>query len=1063
MYNQLELSFYSRYEKVFEKSASQPIYDESLELSPYSRKLLEILGIKLYKHQADAIRVFLEGKNVGVVTPTASGKTLPYVISYLEEVYRDPNAVALYIAPINALINDQAEKIANYIRKVLPQINVFTFTSATDSRERAFIKSSGSFVLTNPEMLVYSLILYNDNWKRFWKSLKLIIVDEIHEMSGLKGTHFGNLIRVVNMLNDIYVNNARYFALSGTVGNPEAFLEAIFDRKFEVIKESTAGSKKIECFIPNLEYAKLGYSGNSKVLDLLKTFIIGADKKVLTFVKSRKAVERLAKIIKGSSLSNKVMPYRSGYDPRDRKGIENMFKTGKIKGLIATSAFEMGIDIGDLDVVCILGFPLSRISFRQRLGRTGRVRDGVVVFIPTQNALDNYYYNHPEELFSDEVEDLAANVYNERVIGYYIALAVLAYNEAFEVSGRNFISSDVVAKYWGEEGVYRAEKFIEYERKTLGKEEILSSGPDYYNPGGRIFITKLSKNDIRELINLRNIGRSLDIVLYDEDGIKKRIGEISLTNLFYEAHPGGVYLHMGESYFVENVDLEDYTISVRKGKINLRRDYSDVSENVDDRELMTEILVDKDIQVLNTMKKKFFRDSSGNNIFSLSYCRFLVKEIFKGFIEYELRSVVEFGVRTYKRFVKDIKYYDVPYELSFETEGIMIKFDGAYLRRIVDFEKDKHILLGNASLENYKINEESILNSGLHAAEHAIIGMYPSEIICSRMELGGFSSVNAYGAPTIFIYESVEGGVGYSEVAYYKMDKIVKRAFSTISECSCSNDGGCPSCIQSPKCGNANMILSKHMGRKVLGFLMEGFKNDSYEEEKKNGDVRSPKVVEYSISFLKKDLPSQEGNGKYAFYDLLKYPLENFKKPLVFDLESQYYSYEVGGWNKARDMLMSIGVVYDIKEDKYFVFSEDSVKALIDMLFSSDIVIGYNIRNFDYKVLSRYDSRFEVADNVKTFDILNDLLKKHVGDMRISLHNLIQNNINGIGKRTQSEKMPLYFREGKVDVVIEHCKEDVYFTYLILKKVLEDRYLEFEYGRKKFRVDFEEVVFRFKL
>jgi ATP-dependent helicase YprA (DUF1998 family) len=127
MYNQLELSFYSRYEKVFEKSASQPIYDESLELSIYSRKLLEILGIKLYKHQADAIRVFLEGKNVGVVTPTASGKTLPYVISYLEEVYRDPNAVALYIAPINALINDQAEKIANYIKKVLPQINVFYF------------------------------------------------------------------------------------------------------------------------------------------------------------------------------------------------------------------------------------------------------------------------------------------------------------------------------------------------------------------------------------------------------------------------------------------------------------------------------------------------------------------------------------------------------------------------------------------------------------------------------------------------------------------------------------------------------------------------------------------------------------------------------------------------------------------------------------------------------------------------------------------------------------------------------------------------------------------------
>ncbi len=1062
MYNQLEFSFYSKYEKVFEKPASQPIYDDRLELSPYSRKLLEILGIRLYKHQADAIRAFFEGKNVGIVTPTASGKTLPYVISYLEEVYKDPNAVALYIAPINALINDQAVKVSSYIRKVLPQVNVFALTSATDSRERAFIKSSGGFVLTNPEMLVYSFILYNDNWKRFWKNLRLIIVDEIHEMSGLKGTHFGNLMRVVNMLNDVYSNNARYFALSGTVGNPETFLESIFDKKFEVIKESTAGSRKVECFVPNLEFMRVGGSGTTKVLDLLKTFITGGDKKVLTFVKSRKAVEKLAKIIKNSSLADKVMPYRSGYDPKDRKGIENMFRTGRIKGLIATSAFEMGVDIGDLDVVCILGFPLSRISFRQRLGRTGRVRDGIVVFIPTQNALDNYYYNHPEELFSDEVEELAANVYNERVIGYYVALAILAYNEAIGVSERNFISSDVVAKYWGEEGVYRAEKFIEHERKSLGKEEILSLGPDYYNPGGKIFITKLSKNDIRKLINLRNIGRSFDIVLHRKNGFKKKIGEISLTNLFYEAHPGGVYLHMGESYFVDDINLEDSIVSISESRINLKKGFSDSAENGDDGELLTEILVDKDIQVLNTMKKKFFKNSSGSNIFSLSYCKFLVREVFKGFIEYELEPVVEFGVKTYKRVIKKINYYDVPYEVSFETEGIMIKFDGSYLSRIVDFEKDKHILMRNVSLESYKINEEMILNSGLHAAEHAIISMYPSEIICSRMELGGFSSVNAYGAPTIFIYESVEGGVGYSEIAYSKMDKIVRRAFSTISNCSCNNDGGCPSCIQSPKCGNANMILSKHMGVKVLSMLIEGFESGGHEEGKSKG-VTNPKVVEYSISFLKKDLPSQEENGKYAFYDLLKYPLENFTRPLVFDLESQYYSYEVGGWDNAKDMLMSIGVVYDIKEDKYFVFSEDSVKALIDMLFSSDIVIGYNVKNFDYKVLSRYDSRFEIADNVKTFDILNDLLKKYVGNMKISLHNLVQNNINGVGKRISSEKMPLYFREGKIDVVIEHCKEDVYLTYLVLKKILEDRYLEFEYGRKKFRIDFDEVIFRFKL
>jgi len=1057
---ELEFSFYSKYEKVFERFNSSPIYDNNLDLSPYSKKLLESLGITLYKHQAEAIRSYLNGNNVGIVTPTASGKTLPYVISYLEEIYRDPNAVALYIAPVNALINDQTKKISDYTRKVLPQIGVYALTSATDDRTRSVIRSSGSFILTNPEMLVYSLILYNSTWKRVWKSLKLIVVDEIHEMSGLKGTHFGNLMRVVNMLNSIYENDAKYFALSGTIGNPESFLETIFGKKFDIIKESTAGSKKIEFFIPSPQYKNTDPSSTNKVINLFKDFVLKSDKKVLAFVKSRKAVEKIAKSIKATSLYRKVMPYRSGYAPRERIAIENMFRDGKIKGLIATSAFEMGIDIGDIDVVCILGFPLSRISFRQRLGRTGRVRDGIVVFIPTENALDNYYYNHPEELFSDQVENLSAKIYNERIIGYYIALAILSYNDAVDSTDKNFISSDIISKYWGDEGIYSAEKFIEYQKKKSVNKEFLSSAPDYYSSGGKIFVTRVSKNELRDSINLRNIGESFDIVVLDkEENRKKKLGEIALNNLFYEAHPGGIYLHMGESYPVKDIDFNNNLVIIDDKKINA------FENNGREAEKETEVLVDKEIEVLSTIKKKFYKNKSGDTIFSVSYSKFLVKEFYKGFVEYEFKPVYEFGVKSFRKFVKSVNYYPQPYTLSYETEGILIKFDGAYLRRIVDFDLDKSILINNISLENSKMNEETFLNSGLHAAEHAIIGMYPSEIVCSRMEIGGFSSVNAYGSPSIFVYEAIEGGVGYSEIAYNRIDKIVERALNSIEECKCSVDSGCPACIQSPKCGNANMVLSKHMGKKVLNFLIEGFENGFVSGN--TTDIENPKnskVIEYSINFLKQDLPKQEENGKYAYYDLLKYPLDNFTKPIVFDLESQLYSYEVGGWNNAKDMLMSVGVVYDIKEDKFFIFSEDNVKSLVDMLFSSDIVIGYNTRNFDYKVLSHYDDRFEVSDNVKTFDILNDLLKKHIGDnFRISLHNLVQNNINGIGKKTPSDKMPLYFREGKVDLVIEHCKEDVHWTYLIMKKIVEERNLAFEYSKQKYKIEFNEVIFRFKL
>lgn len=1024
----LEFDIYSKFDIAYQKPYVPPKYDSSIELSYYSQKLIENLGITLYEHQALAIKEFRNGKNIAIVTPTASGKTLPYVISYLEELYKDENSAALYIAPINALINDQAKKIDGYIKNVVPFIEVYPLTSATSDSIRGRIKSKGGFILTNPEMLIYSLILYNKSWDRFWKNLKMIIIDEIHEMSGIKGSHFGNIIRVVNMINDLYQNKAKYFALSGTIGNPKEFIENIFGKEFVIIDKNTAGSKKIEFLVPNRVYFS-NTSSNIRIIDTLKSFILGLSKKVLVFVKSRKSVERLTKLIKNTNISHLVSPYRSGYDHKDRVAIENMFKSGKIRGLIATSAFEMGIDIGDLDVVCVVGFPSSKISLRQRFGRTGRVKDGTIIFFPTENILDNYYYNNPQELFSDEVESLSANVYNDRIIGYYIALAIVSYNEATDM-GKNFVSSDIIEKYWGMEGVYSAEKFIE--KSNSNSSQILYNGVNYNNE--KYFFTQLSKNDIRKIINIRGIGKNFDI--YDSSKNKK-IGEINLNYVFSECHPGGIYVHMGDSYLVDKLDFDNNLVVV-----------SPTNE-----ENSTEVIVDRDIEILGIKKTKKYEN------FSLNYCKLRVKEIYTGFItlKYEPRYIG--NEKTVERKVIKFTEYPTPYILEYYTEGIVIFLDGAKFRKIFNYDEDIKFIRKNKSMENIRQNEENILRSGLHAAEHSIIGMYPTEIVCNRSEIGGLSYMSGNTQPTIIIYEGIDGGVGYSEVAFEKFDKIVRRALFGVSSCKCNEDSGCPSCIQSPKCGNGNTVLSKQLGKKTLKFLLEGFVKPLDQEKE---DINS-KIVKYSITYLKKDIPELEENEKYASYDLLKYPLENFKKPLVFDLETQKYSYEVGGWDNAKDMLLSIAVVYDIKEDKLLIFNEDNVKSLIDLLFSSDIVIGYNTKNFDYKVLSRYDSRFLVSDNVKTFDILNDLLKKYVGDTRISLDNLIRNNINNKGKNTSSQIIPQMFREGNIDLVIKHCEEDVMFTYMIMKKILEDKYLKYEAKGMIFTIEFNEVLFRFKL
>lgn len=1024
MDERLKLNFdiYSKFDVVHVKEFKAPEYDPNIELGEFSQTLLRDLNMTLYKHQSLAVKKFLSNRNVAIVTPTASGKTLPYVISYLEELYRDEKSCALYIAPINALINDQTKKIKEYIKKVVPWVEVNSLTSATPDQIRAKLKTQGGFILTNPEMLIYSLILYNRSWSSLWKNLKLIVVDEIHEMSGIKGAHFGNIMRIVNMLNDVYSNNARYFALSGTVANPKEFIEKIFGKEFEIIDQNTAGSKRVEYLVPNSIYQ---YSMGSlrKIVDILKTFAESFSKKTLVFVRSRKEVEKVAKVIKNTSLGRIVSPYRSGYSNKDRVAIENMFKDGKIMGLVSTSAFEMGIDIGDLDVVCVVGFPSSRISLRQRLGRTGRVKDGIAIFIPSNNMLDNYYYNNPKELFSDEVESITTNIINDRIIGYYIATAIIAYNDATEV-GKNYIPEDIVLRYWGEESIYSIEKFSER------KPEFVNISPSSYENKKYLF-TKVGKQDIRSTVKIRGTGKTLNI--YNKEANKK-IGEIDLNYVFSECHPGGIYMHMGDSYLVKELDINNDLVIVVPT----------------DENISTEVLADKDIEILSTQKLRLF-DS-----LKIGLSRLKVKEIYTGYLVVEYKQRIINGEIITERIIKDKIDYKEHYVLEFETDGIVIDFDPTKFRGLLNFEEDYKIIKNNVSFQNLKINEPNILRSGLHAAEHSIIAMYPSEVICSRNEIGGLSSLEKI--PRITIYEGIEGGVGYSEIAFQKFENIVRKALIGIKSCKCKVDSGCPACIQSPKCGNANSLLSKHMGNKVLSFILNSLKYPS-----ENKETLPSKVINYSISYIKTDLPNFEENGKYGKYDLLKTPLENFKKPLVFDLETQKYSYEVGGWDNAKDMLLSIAVVYDIKEDKMLIFNENNVNSLISLLLSSDIVIGYNIKEFDYKVLSRYDKRFENIDNIKTFDILNDLIKKYVGDIRISLDNLIRNNITPEGKKTNSSKMPEYFREGKIDQVIEHCKEDVYYTYMIMKKIIEDKHLKYEYSNITFTLEFQEVIFRFKL
>ncbi len=1047
----LSFSIQALLKLVYTKERSLPEYATECELGELSKELLQKLNINLYKHQYEVVKYHMEGYNVGVFTPTASGKTLSYLISYLEDLYRYENAKMLYIAPMNSLINDQATKIRSYLSQVVPWIKVGVLTGGTSDFARKQIKNESDVILTNPEMLVFSMFLYHTSgWENFWKNLKIIVVDEVHDMSGVKGSHFGNILRILNMLNDYYNNNAKYISLSATVGNPEEFIRNLFGKPFKIVSNNTSGSQKVEFYFPSEYFVSQNPSVNFQSIELVRKFFeIG--KKGIVFTKDRKRTEKIFFSIKRNSrlsyLTNYVYSYRSGYDHDTRVGIENAFRNGKLKCLISTSALELGIDIVDIDFIVNIGFPFSKISLFQRFGRTGRIRDGIGIFLPTEDALDKYYYRHPEELFDTNFEQLSSNIYNERIIGYYIAIASIVFYELSNIYG-DFaqISEELVAKYWGEDAIYSIEKFVNYQSNVLKNNDILVIG--FNKDMSKFYTTRVSKEFFRKNLSIRSIGRSLDIQVVSDDTKGRKIGEISISRVFYEASPESIYLHEGEPYRVKNIDLKNYVVSVEK----LKKDqYNE-----------TETLVDKYISVLSVLKEKIYKG------FSLKLCKVKVEETIRGFVEYKFVSE---NRTLFRKIIRTVEYPN-PYVVKYDTDAILIDFDGESIKKIIDFGKDKETILegNNRSFDfkNQRLNLEKILLMGLHAGEHSIIGMYPSEVVCQRSEIGGLSSVSEYSSPRIYIYEGIEGGIGYSEKAFKKFENIVLRAYEVISNCDCEEDSGCPSCIQSPKCGNANYMLSKYVGKKVLDFLISNIREGEKENNKiGNIDFSSPavigKVTNYLAKYLKSELPEIENNVKYGRYNLLEYDIKKFYFPIAFDLETKKYSFEVGGWENAKDMLLSVAVVYDIKADEFLIFTEDNVKTLVEILFDSDFVLGYNTRNFDYKVLSRYDPRFEIQDNIKTFDILNDLLKKYIGDTRVSLFNLIISNIDRDINRIPSEDIPRLFREGQIEKVIEHCKQDVFYTYKVLEKILRDRSISFYNGHTMHLIEFDEVIFRFKI
>ena len=488
-------------------------------------------------------------------------------------------------------------------------------------------------------------------------------------------------------------------------------------------------------------------------------------------------------------------------------------------------------------------------------------------------------------------------------------------------------------------------------RKTI--DTLDSKGRLVLDASGTRWYT-LSRNPHRE-INFRSIGESFEIIDQEE----KIIGTIDGVRVYRECYEGAVYLHQGETYEVEKISETNKRVYVKKS-------FTDY---------YTEVRSEKETEILEVFEEKQFPS------FRLYFGRVKVRERVIGFVKKKIFSgeqIAEYSLQ-------------MP-PIIFETESFFIVIP----LQITDLLRERNF----HPMGSY------------HALEHALIGIFPLLALADRWDIGGISYelYPTFASPTIFIYDGIAGGIGISKKGFSEIEKLLSKTLSLISSCKC--DDGCPSCVQSPKCGNGNRPLDKDGAKFLLHKLIEG--------EKINQRVFAKKKEKKSML------------------------IEEKLKKVVFDLETQYLADEVGGWDKIDKLGLALAVLWDLESDKWFTFLEKDVETLIEALFSSELVIGFNSKRFDYKVLEKYSHKD--FSQINSFDILEEV-KAKLG-FRISLDDLAYFNL-GERKVSDGIQSVKWFRKGKIHLVEEYCKKDVELTGKLYLKAIKDGYLLFKskYGQ----------------
>jgi len=770
-----------------------------VDLMPRMADALSKAGIdRLYRHQADAIEAVRGGDDVVLATETASGKSLAYTVPAFEAAM-DHGGRTLYIGPQNALIADQEESLSDLAHGLGfgSGVSVESYTGRLSRSEKRDVRDrEPTVLLSNPDMLHYALLPYAGRlWEWFFSSLEYVVIDEVHSYRGVFGSQVAMTLRRLARTCERFGSSPRFVCCSATIDNPVEHAAAVTGRDpdgIALVDEDASGRGPRDWVLWNPpeyddDWAERG-SGRRKSSHTsakrLFCDLVTAGAQTLAFTRARQTAEQYATDSASDlrdrgerDLAGKVGAYQAALTDERRREIEADLHSGALRGVWSTSALELGVDVGGLDAVILDGYPGTRMSAYQRAGRAGRGDDpALVVMVGGEDQLDQYLMTNPADFFEAPPEDAICDPENAELLPGHVACAA---DERWLSPGDE--------RFFGEPfpGVVG----------DLTDEGVL----DRRETADGLRWTHAGSSSPQQAVSLRTVGeREVDLI---DSSRGETVASLGFGDALRDAHPGAIYHQQGRTYEVTALDLD--------------RDVAELQSSWAD--YYTRPLTEKDIVVNADLAE---RELSARPDVPVRFADVTVTEQITGFVRKDAKTGESLGESTLDLPETTLRtkalYFPVPADLESEMRAIG---DPAGGEGAAEPATDGGEETGREGENGSAPDGEYAFNGGIHAAEHGIISLFPFHLLCDRADVGGISTPYHphTDAPAVFVYDGYPGGVGLTRRGHDRIEELMARTARLIDGCDCA--GGCPACVQSPHCGNANDPLAKAPAVRLLEAL----------------------------------------------------------------------------------------------------------------------------------------------------------------------------------------------------------------------------------------------------